>query len=757
MADDRSTEIAAEQVVVDGLYSRLDELRRATRIELEKVRRQRAGGNLANQRERDAFATLNENRLTQLTSVEERLCFGRLDRTDGTSQYIGRLGLADDDQRRLLTDWRADAARPFYQATAAHPGDVVLRRHLITSGRRVEGVEDDVLDLEGLDNSERRSLSGEGALLSALAAQRTGRMGDIVATIQGEQDAVIRSPAAGVLVVQGGPGTGKTAVALHRAAYLLYTLRDRLASSGVLVIGPSPVFLRYIERVLPSLGETGVVLLTAGELFPRVTARRYDEPEAARLKGDLYMVEAMRRAVEDRQRVPPAEVTLDVEGVRVVLTPEAVRRARDEARRTGKPHNEARVTFVKILLRHLTDRIEEQLGSALASQDRALVAADLRGSVDVRRALNLAWMPLTAQDVLARLLSDDRRLTSAAPWLTPAERRALLRPRDARPTVDDVPLLDELAELIGVDESPARQADRAGDADRAAELEYARNVLRMTGTGDMITSEMLAERFADTGPSLTLSERAAGDRTWAFGHVVVDEAQELSPMMWRLIGRRNPSRSMTVVGDLAQTRSAAGARAWADVLAPLVQDRWRMEELTVSYRTPAQIMRLAAAVLAATGEAPDVVVPQSVREGDDAPELTTLPTALTERKGAAVLGETVRREHAAVAGGRVAVIGTAGDYEAILGAVRTALSPELVGTGPGALDREVAVLTVEDAKGLEFDAVVLVEPGAILAAGPRGAGDLYVAMTRPTRRLHTVHHLPLPAGFGSAEERPAGP
>src|SRR6266542_4162894 len=282
------TELEYEQAYVSILYQRLDTLR---------VR-------AAERLERDALVTRYRDRLAQLWSAESGLCFGRLDLADGTRRYIGRLGLADDDRESLLVDWRAPAARPFYRATPADPSGVVRRRHLRTKGRIVVDFEDDVLDLDALSDDERSGLSGEAALLAALNASRTGRMGDIVATIQAEQDRIIRSDLRGILVVEGGPGTGKTAVALHRAAYLLYTHRERLARRGVLVVGPNPTFLRYIEQVLPSLGETGVLLATTDELYPGVTATATEPPETAALKGSERMAGILAAAVADRQRLP---------------------------------------------------------------------------------------------------------------------------------------------------------------------------------------------------------------------------------------------------------------------------------------------------------------------------------------------------------------------------------------------------------------------------------------------------------------------
>lgn len=732
--------VVVEQHAVERLYGRLDELRRRTAADLAQVRRTVATGTHQSRSERDAFAVLYESRLSQLWAVEDRLCFGRLDLTGGENLYVGRVGLADDDQTRMLVDWRASAAQPFYQATAASPGDVVRRRHLVTRGRTVTAVEDDVLDMTGLSDADRASLSGEGALLAAVTSQRTGRMGDIVATIQAEQDRIIRAEPGGVLVVQGGPGTGKTAVALHRAAYLLYTYRERLARSGVLVVGPSPVFLRYIERVLPSLGETGVVMLTAGQLLPGVDATATDEPEVARLKGDVRMADVIAAAIAARQRVPDKPQRLQVEGTRVVLTPRAVAAARQKARRSGKPHNEARVVFVKDLLLHLADQMARALGTRLDADERGDAIADLRAAVDVRRAVNLAWMPLDPRGVLARLLSNPDELAAAGPWLTTREVAALVRPRDAPVTVDDVPLLDEAAELLGEGDVGVSAEEREAQRQRREELEYARGVLEMTGSGGMVSAEQLADRFGESGAELTLSERAGSDRTWAFAHVVVDEAQELSPMMWRLLARRNPSRSMTVVGDLAQTRSAAGADTWEQVLDPFAEGRWRREVLTVNYRTPAQAMRAATAVMEAAGI--DVVPATSVREGTWPPTSTRLDVDDLPAVVAAVAEEAE-----AVSGGRLAVIAAEPRLPELADALATALGGLVVAAGPRGLDAPVAVMSVADCKGLEFDGVVVLEPAEIVASGRRGVNDLYVALTRPTQRLRVLHCEPLPAGL----------
>ncbi len=733
-------ELEHEQRKLAEFYARLDELRERAARDLDRVRRTPPTGTPGSRSERDAFAALHAERLAQLRAVEERLCFGRLDRADGRRHHIGRVGLADDDQRQLLVDWRAPAAEPFYQATAASPQGLLLRRHITSQGRRVTAIADDVLDLDAVDDVDPSTLSGESSLLAALNARRTGRMRDIVATIQAEQDRIIRAPLPGVLVVQGGPGTGKTAVALHRAAYLLYTHRERIARSGVLLVGPNPVFLRYIGQVLPSLGETGAVLATPGTLFPGIEATGREPPETAALKGDLRMADVVAEAVRRRQRVPPKPLRLDVDGTVITLRPTAVAESRTRARRSRRPHNEARTVFVRDLLNHLAQRLARARGTELDEDNRADLLGDLRDSRDVRREVNLAWMPLTPQKLLADLYADPGQLAAVAPHLSEPQRRQLHRPRGSAWTTADVPLLDEAAELLGEDDSEESLRQARASADRRAELEYARGVLQMTGAGEMLTAETLVDRYASDGPVLTVAERAATDRTWTFGHVVVDEAQELSPMQWRLLFRRCPSRSLTVVGDVAQTGSLGGATDWGQVLEPHAADRWRVEELTVNYRTPQQIMEVATDVLAEAGV--PVAPPRSAREA------TTPPVAQRVKAGdQGAVVEAVRREIDHLGEGRLAVLTSARLVDRLGVALREALPPGSVATGADALGAAVSVLGVADVKGLEFDSVVLVEPAEILEGSPRGAADLYVALTRPTQRLRVLHSGRLPRGL----------
>jgi DNA helicase IV len=748
-------ELAREQEYVARLYARLDDLRARTDQQLTDVRRGGPVGTPQNRSERDSFATLYEDRLAQLNAVENGLCFGRLDlvgtsdpdnpdRTDGDQRdryYVGRLGLADERSRQLLVDWRAPAAQRFYRATAAHPDGVLRRRHLRSRGRIVTGVDDDVFDLASLTEADRSTLNGEAALLAALAESRTGRMGDIVATIQAEQDRVIRSDLNGVLVVQGGPGTGKTAVALHRAAYLLYTHRERLARSGVLVVGPSPVFLRYIGQVLPSLGETGVLLATPAELLADVEVTAVEPSDAvSQLKGDLRMADLLAAAVADRQKLLPFDVTIPFEGAQLRISRRHVTAARARARRGHLPHNDARRSFVRGLIEPLVQQALE-LPDGPEVGDAPYVRRAIAEIEEFRETVAALWPRLRPQRLLTGLFADPEALRRVAEGiLTPDEIALLARPRDAGWTVADIPLLDEAAELLGNPDAAVRAREEREA--RAQAREYAEGVLDIAAGSDaewsaQVDAEQLADRFRNAGPDLTVAERAAGDREWVFGHVIVDEAQELSPMTWRLLMRRCPSRSFTLVGDVAQTGAAEGASSWAEALDPFVAGRWRTEELRVNYRTPLEIMDVAADVLRAVN--PDLEPPTSVREGGEPPRaIRVTPAELAD-----TLVDVVRAEVEAVGDGTVAVLLPTARYDELARPLAATL-PELAGVGGDQLVRQVAVLGVREAKGLEFDAVVVVDPAGVLAGSPRGANDLYVAVTRATKRLTVVADGALP-------------
>lgn len=742
-------ELAGERAYVGQLYQRLDQLREATESKLRSTRKNQSAGNHQNRSERDAYASFYEDRLAQYNAVDHRLAFGRLDMDDDAVRYVGRIGLATEEHERLLIDWRAPEAGTFYQATAFNRQGVRRRRHLMLERREVTGFEDDVLDSAMLDD-EDASLHGEGALLAALNRKRTGRMGDIVATIQAEQDAIIRADLAGVRVVQGGPGTGKTAVALHRAAYLLYTFRERLNNSGVLVVGPSSSFMWYIERVLPSLGETGVVMSSLATLYPGLRAVPETNPAVARVKGDLRMAEVIKKAVADRQKVPATSVRLAVDSMDITLSPKLVKHARATARSTGKPHNEARETFVKVLLKELTRQLNEKLDAAAGhAVDRPYLEEDVRNSLDVRRAINLAWMPLSAETLVRSLFSKPEYLASATQGiLTDAERQVLVRSADQPFTESDVPLLDEAAELLG-DFSKVTGAAAAQRAEAAhqANLENARKALENAhqqlediGVDGVITAEQIAELNEETGERMTAARAAKSDRTWAYGHVVIDEAQELSAMQWRLLMRRCPMKSFTVVGDIAQASSAAAASSWAQALKPFVGERFHLDELTVNYRTPAQISDAAVSVARAAGL--EISAPRAIREGNWSPSTRVVGA---ENLIPSVVA-TVSEEVAQGGGGLIGVIVADSRYREVASAISTA-HRDNTGTSKSALEHQILVLTPWEAKGLEFDVVIIVEPMDLIEAANGSVGDLYVSMTRPTQRLHLIAGTDLPAGL----------
>ena len=755
-------ELEAERNYVTTLYARLDELRAEKVEQLTRTRRTGPQGSIQNVSERDSFAALYEDRLAQLNAVEDKLVFGRLDLDDdvnrdgeeaGAPRYIGRIGMTDDELRRLMVDWRAPEAAAFYQATALHRQGVRRRRHLMLRGRTVLGIDDEVLDTDLFSENETEHLQGEGALMAALTQKRTGRMGDIVGTIQSEQDAIIRSPLAGVLVVQGGPGTGKTAVALHRAAFLLYEHRERLNSAGVLLVGPSNSFMRYIERVLPSLGETGVVMASVGELYPGIIAVPEQNRESARIKGKAFMAKVMAKAVSNRQRLLAEDRRVVVEGTRLVLTRGAVRHAREKARASRKPHNEAREVFTKTLVRELAEQLQQVLEDSSGNGnavDRSYLVQEVRESRDVRIALNLCWMPLTPQSLLEELYAKEHLLAAAAPQLNPRELAALHRSPGSPWTEADVPLLDEAAELLG-DFKAVGNKDGGAEAQLKRDVENAeatlRNVEEMlfnAGIDGLVEAEDLAAMNQETAARQTAAERAVADRNWAYGHVVVDEAQELSPMQWRLLMRRCPLKSFTVVGDIAQTSSASGASSWAQAMKPFVAERFTLEELTVNYRTPMQIAEAATRVAHAAGLT--ISTPKAVREGQWPP----LVDRLAPGELLAKLHEVLPGEVAIADGGLLAVIVP----ESRLTQVRAAVQGQFgrrVGSGSGGLSQDIVVLGAREAKGLEFDVVVVIEPQEMIDEVEGSVGDLYVAMTRTTQRLRILAEGAIPAGIDTEE------
>nr|WP_233616516.1 ATP-binding domain-containing protein [Actinomadura harenae] len=778
------------------MYARLDAERDGAERALRQGPMAGGGGVMQANVERTVATDEAARTLSRLLGVEHGLCFGRVDhRPEGPGEpgetlYVGRIGLRDEDREPLLIDWRAAAARPFYTATPSSPGTLARRRHLHTRRREVVRVDDEVFDLDGLGEDARRSVVGEAALLATLRRGRTGRMSDVVSTIQQEQDEVIRSGLHGVLVVQGGPGTGKTVAALHRAAYLLYTHRDVLERRGILVVGPNPTFLRYIEQVLPGLGETDVVLTTVGSLYPGVRASVHDVPDVAVVKGDHRMADLVEAAVHDRERAPEGGLSVPLDDLTLQVDAEACAQARQRARVLRAPHNVQRRVFVHEMLEALaTDRaeqyermIEEPLEALIADSggvpkwlqeleedaeetplldetDMRLAKAELWQLPPVRKALDELWPELTPQALLTELLADAEALVrlGEAAGLTAGEALALHREPGAEWTVEDVPLLDEAAEWLGHDDPSERSRRRAAATERAEEERYAAEVIKMTEGWwtSLMNASDIAGRHHDDGPARSTADRAAADREWAYGHVIVDEAQELSEMAWRTVMRRVPTRSMTVVGDTAQTGSPAGARGWGQMLDRYVPGRWREQRLMVNYRTPAAIMRVAEDVLASVD--PSQTPPVPVRDDGPPPRAVRLVPAGSAPApgtlaGLDALPDLVAEEFAAVASGRdgegrLAVISSLARHAE----VRTALPDAPAGATPEALDAPVVVLTAEESKGLEFDSVIVVDPSGITTERPRGGHDLYVAVTRATRSMTVVHDDDLPASLSRLE------
>ncbi|MCT9091473.1 AAA family ATPase [Streptomyces sp. ASQP_92] len=735
-------EFRKEQQFITGLYARLDELRDeaegSARVALAQV-----GTGQQARLERDVLVAEQSGLLAALNAGENGLCFGRLDFRDGTTHHVGRIGIRRNDRERtpLVVDWRADVARPFYLATGYSPMGLRRRRHISTEGRTVTALHDELLDLTDAERTGHEGANADEVLLAALDAARTGRMHDIVQTIQAEQDRIIRAPHRGVLVVEGGPGTGKTVVALHRAAYLLYEHRELLARRAVLVVGPNPAFLGYIGDVLPSLGETGVLLSTMSELFPGVHASGTDTPEAAEIKGRADMADVLARVVRDRQTVPERFVEIPHDGYGTLQLDRAMAEdARWKARESGFPHNLARPHFAFHIIDALTAQLVERIGAdpfggpnLLGPDDAAQMGKEIATSREVHAAIETLWPLLTPQELVADFLAEPTHLPDAE--------AKLIRREGGAWTPADVPLLDEAAELLGEDDSAARAA---AEAERQERIAYAQGVLDLSAGSEsyefedeesevlaahnIIDAERMAERHEEADHR-SAAERAAADRTWAFGHIIVDEAQELSAMAWRLLMRRCPTRSMTLVGDPAQTADAAGVGSWDAILAPYVAPgNWEHVRLGVNYRTPAEIMEVAAEVPRAVD--PSFVPPSSVRSTGVRPWARHVaPDALTS----AVAEATTSWRGA----GRLAVIAPG----ALHPALRAALPGAAWGSAPD-LTSEVVLLDPRQAKGLEFDSVLVVEPGEY------GVSDLYVALTRATQRLGVLYSGVLPGALG---------
>lgn len=720
-------EFAAEQAYLLWAYDCLEGMRGAAR-QLQYSIETGAGGTHQARFERDVVEDRAMERLARLQIGGESLLFGRIDRTGpdgpGTGEkfYIGRLPVSDKEQNAVIVDWRAPMAESFYRATGAETLGLERRRHFATEAEHLVGIDDEVFSLERLEHDSGIDLVGTGALLSALGRARRGQMRDIVATIQREQDEIIRSGLPGAVVVQGGPGTGKTAVALHRTAYLLYSHRFPLERQGVLVVGPSRLFIRYIGRVLPALGEHAVELASIDDLVADVAVRAVDSHETARVKGDARMAKVIRRAVLTRQRVPREAVRVRFGVTELVLSTEELGEIVHTVKRAHRVHNAARKQLQSIMC----DRLAERYREALArfdrdgiTFDRASIVSQLKRNDEVRAALDRMW-PLLSPTVLLRDFFGAPALikTAARDILGDAEQKALVRPRgesleDVRWTSADIALLDEAAIYLGP--LPAR-AHVPGGVVAPSEIPGQHRGLKANDPHE------------------------EGIRT--YGHLVVDEAQDLSPMQLRMLGRRSLNGSMTIVGDIGQATGMWAPKSWDEVLAHLPVKRSRTVELTVGYRAPSEVMDLAARVLAEA--APDLAVPRSVRTQGASPVFVF---ASPEETLAAAVARALLALKADLGDGTVGILCPT--------SLVSTISEDLLARGieldpNGSMGDGMSVLAVSSAKGLEFDGVVVVEPSVIVDEAAQGLRSLYVAITRTTRLLAIVASQPLPDVLASA-------
>lgn len=749
-------ELALEQAHADRVFAIIDADRVADAARLKEVMLEDDPDPQARVERETEYARLIR-RLDRAQIAEMGLLFGRIDVDDDDPanpvadkpgidrRYIGRIGVSDesDDFRTLSMDWRAPQARPFYLATTAHPEGVSLRRQLRTAGRTVTDYHDEWLSGHDVTDADHGNVGSESALLDALNRARTGHMSDIVETIQREQDTIIRDDTLGVVVVEGGPGTGKTAVALHRVAWLLYTHRERLERSGILIIGPNSTFLDYISRVLPSLGETGVALSTIGDLYPGVTATGQEIPVVREVKGSEEMVYILREAVRNYQRVPEEPRIVRAGNYDLTVTPAMVRAARTRARRSHRPHNAARPIFQEHLVAAIAEQFRERIGADPLGGDNLITGADmlelideLNAESDITDLVDELWPTLEPTTVLVEFFSDADAIAAAARDYDDLTRQSLLREPGCPWASSDAALLDELAELIGVvspdalDEAALRERqDRITEAQEALDIltgsasQDVEDVVDSLGPEilmayDVIDAEALAERHTHR-EYLSTVERAMRDPRWAFGHIIVDEAQEISAMEWRMLFRRSPNRWLTLVGDTAQTSNPGGTDSWDDALSPFVSGRWRRHELTVNYRTPQRIMDFAAQLLPYI--APEQTAPKSIRDNGRDVQIHVMP----HKNGIEGLIESVQT-----------VIKQLEPH--LDGRSLAVIVPKSIAEFDEWRAANVPAYSVDRVKGLEFDEVIVLWPDDI-AQGAQGLQDLYVALTRATQGLSIIN------------------
>ena len=723
-------ETAHEQEFVDRVYLQLE---RSAKAAQQLAREGHSRGRLGHEGglvERDAMVFQAARRIAQLDAAHEGLVFGRLDmraEVDPKPRYVGRIGLRDDQRDSMLIDWRAPAAAVFYQATAAEPHEVIRRRVLRCNGSTVVGVEDELLD----DSVETDlPIVGEGALMAQLSRARDRSMHSIVATIQAEQDRAIRAPGKGVVSISGGPGTGKTVVALHRAAYLLYTDRRRYESGGVLIVGPSGVFMRYIERVLPSLGETAVALRSLGEVLDGVRATRHDEPAVADVKGSARMATVLRRAARMQAPGSPSAFRVFWRDDVVQLDRGLLGRVRRQLMSQGR-RNRQLPRVPGALLDAMWRQVRGERGR---ERGRESFDEEMLGNQDFLDFVAAWWPPLEAADVLAWLRDPEILGRVADGVLSPEEQRLLTKswggawPDGAgiTPTVEDVPLLDELRYALG--DVPVRTDDERA-LDDTSLLEGGHDLQELMTAAD--------REYAPSGRPWSPPTHRIDDDPYA--HVLIDEAQDLSPMQWRMVGRRGRGASWTIVGDPAQSSWPIPEESGAARAAALEGKPLHEFHLSTNYRNSAEIYAHAAAYAERVGLGADL--PTAVRSTGAEPVVVTGVSDLESATRDAVLDVAGR-----VAGtvGIVVPVARRSEVNAWLASwpelaedARDARAAIDSSVSPSGEDR-VVVLTGLDTKGLEFDAIVVVRPEEIEAESATGRATLYVVFTRATQLLTTI-------------------
>lgn len=720
------SELANEQAHVDKVYRHLDKAADSARDVAAESRarftsdrddwlREEAGTALF---ERDAFAYQAAKRLATLDAQHEGLVFGRLDFTTGEVQrYIGRLGVRDDDYEPLVIDWRAPAAEPFYRATAAEPMGVARRRVLRCRDERVISIEDDLLDPQA---SQDLAVIGEGALMAALKRSRGRQMRDIVATIQAEQDEAIRAPYQGVTVISGGPGTGKTVVALHRAAFLLYTHRKRLQQGGVLVVGPTDIFMSYIEQVLPGLGEDSVTLRSVGDLASDVLnfgSQRAGDQNSALLKGSLRMLPVLRRAVNEPLTPDSLNLTVSVKGEILTLNGSELSHIRRQVLASHKV-NQARAAAEKGLLDALWAKLSAEI-AALLDVDREIFDEIITAQASWQLFCNAWWPVLYPEQVLTRLADPAFLHKVAHNELTSDEQHILMDslahargfvPQSShdRPdwSISDIALLDELATMTGPPPVAAEEDPTLllADGSRVEEL---------------VT---LADRLS------VHREINEDEPVSTYSHVLVDESQDITPMQWRMLRRRGPQASWTLVGDPAQSSYPDSTETQRVLREIIGRGQHRTFTLSKNYRSPAEVMRLAGQVI--TEVVPDADLPEAVRSTGIQPRLlATEPSTLNRRLAEELLTLGTQVD------GSIAVITPPGRFASLRDTLRTMALPH-------DLAERLVVVTALQSKGLEYDGVIVVAPDEIVGQSPGGVRVLYVALTRPTQRLVTIDVTP---------------